>query len=337
MKLSIAFVYVLSLSLCSCSGPGQTNPVTTGPPQYQLVPDWPQLPSGYVLGNPSGIGIDNKKNIVVFHRASKNWPVLFPFSKTVIPENTVLILDHITGKIIAEWGSGLFVMPHSLTVDKDDNIWVTDVGLQQILKFDHRGRLLLRIGTLRVAGCDSLHFDRPTDVAVAEDGSFYVSDGYRNTRVVKLSASGKYLFSWGSKGDGPGQFDLPHGLDLDDKGNVYVADRENSRIQVFDANGKFLRVWNDKSFGKLYSIRVDRIKKYLVCTDYVTNYISPKGSDILVFGLDGKLIARFGRSGNYSGPVCRYHDCIMDDEGNIYVGDILENRLQKFQRIAAGR
>jgi len=333
MKISFAVVYVLFLSLFSCSGPGATTNIVMGPPQYQLVPDWPRLPPGYVLGNPSGIGIDNKKNIVVFHRASKKWPVLFPFSAALIPENTVLVLDPVTGKIIAEWGAGLFVMPHSLTVDKCDNIWVTDVGLQQVLKFSHEGKLLLKIGVAGVAGNDSLHFNRPTDIAVAADGCFYVSDGYRNSRVVKFSASGKYLLSWGSKGDRPGQFDLPHGLDLDSAGNVYVADRENSRVQIFDPNGKFIREWKDHSFGKLYSIRFAPSKKYLVCTDYVTNYISPKGSDVLVFGTDGKLITRLGRSGNYSGPVCRYHDCVVDEEGNIYVGDILGNRLQKFRRI----
>ena len=333
MKLSNGIAYLIFLSLFSCGGHGQSEYVATKPPLYRLVADWPRLPAGYVLGNPSGIGIDTAQNIVVFHRASKKWPVLLPFSEAVIPENTVLILDHITGKMIAEWGAGIFVMPHSLTVDKDDNIWVTDVGLQQVLKFDHQGKLLMRVGTAGVAGADSLHFNRPTDIAVASDGSFYVSDGYRNSRVVKFSAAGKYLFSWGVKGSGPGQFDLPHGLDLDGKGNVYVADRENSRIQIFDPEGKFIREWKDKSFGKLYSIRFDKRKQYLVCTDYVTNYITPKGSDVLVFASDGALVARFGRSGNYDGPVCRYHDCIMDDDGNIYVGDILDNRLQKFERV----
>lgn len=136
------------------------------------------------------------------------------------------------------------------------------------MKFDHQGKLLMKIGAAGVAGDDSLHFNRPTDVAVASDGSIYVSDGYRNSRVVKFSAAGKYLYAWGVKGSGPGQFDLPHGLDLDGEGNVYVADRENSRIQIFSPSGRFIREWKDKSFG------------------------------------------------------------------NIYVGDILDNRLQKFERIA---
>lgn len=130
MKLFNGIAYLIFLSLCACGGPRDTSlGAVAGPPRYRLVADWPRLSAGYVLGNPSGIGIDTSQNIVVFHRASKKWPVLLPFSETVIPENTVLILDHDTGKVIAEWGAGIFVMPHSLTVDKDDNIWVTDVGL----------------------------------------------------------------------------------------------------------------------------------------------------------------------------------------------------------------
>ena len=317
------------LLLYSCGNPGQS----TTPPGYRLIADWPRLPPGYNLGNPSGIAIDSAQHIVVFHRASKKWPVLLPFSEDLIPENTILTLDRNTGRIISEWGAGRFIMPHSLTIDKDNNYWITDVGLQQVLKFDAKGNLLMTIGEAKVAGTDTHHFNRPTDVAVAPDGSFYVSDGYRNSRVVKFSPAGACLLSWGVKGDGAGQFDLPHSIDLDDNGNVYVADRENSRIELFDPNGRFIKEWKDPSFGKLYTIRFDKKHKHLICSDYVTNYITPKGSDILIFDTTGKLLTRFGRSGNYNGPVCRYHDLIIDSDGNIYTGDILSNRLQKFQPV----
>src|SRR6185437_10753808 len=195
MKRSYLILWSSILLLCSCSDVGQSTAlcVSDSSQRYALMADWPQLPKGYLLGNPSGIGIDSKGNIVLFHRACKKWPVLFPFSSAVIPENTVLVLDRITGNIKAEWGSGLFVMPHGLTVDGDDNIWVTDVGLHQVLKFDHYGKLLMTLGVAREPGADSLHFNPPTDVAVARDGSFYVSDGYRNSRVVKFSPSGNYL------------------------------------------------------------------------------------------------------------------------------------------------
>ena len=329
------YLLLLFILLYACKNQGATH-AAKGPGntvRYQLVKNWLQLPEGLILGNPTGMGIDSAQNVFVFHRANKNWPLLLPFSESVIAETTILELDRNTGKMINKWGSDLFIMPHSLAVDKDNNIWVTDVGLQQVLKFSHEGVLLMRVGEAKIPGTDSSHFNRPTDVAIATDGSFYVSDGYRNSRVVKFSAAGHYLFSWGRKGDKPGEFNLPHSIELDSAGNVYVADRENSRIQVFDPKGKFLREWKDDSFGKMYALRFDKTTKNMIAVDYVTNYISPKGSDIIILAQDGTPVARFGRSGNYNGPVCRYHDLAIDKEGNIYVGDILGNRIQKFKRV----
>ncbi len=329
LLLSLIFLYACTNqgSLHAAKDVGSTS-------NYQWVKSWPQLPPGFLLGNPTGIGIDSAQHIFVFHRASKEWPLLLPFSKSLIPETTILELDRNTGKIINEWGSNLFIMPHSLTVDKDDNIWVTDLGLQQVLKFSHEGSLLMKVGQQKVAGDDFSHFNQPTDVAIALDGSFYVSDGYRNSRVVKFSATGNYLFSWGSKGDQPGQFNLPHSIGLDSAGNVYVADRENSRIQMFEPNGKFIQQWKDERFGKLYAIRLDNKTHTLVAVDYITNYVFPKGSDIVVLPLDRGPVTRFGRSCRYDGPVCRYHAVAVDKDGNIYVGDILGNKIQKFERLA---
>jgi peptidylamidoglycolate lyase len=335
MKKTIILLFLLFILLIACKNPGKTyagNSLdnTSG---YQLVKAWPQLPEGFVLGNPSGIGIDSAQNVFVFCRAGKKWPLLLPFSESVIREKTILELDGNSGRLLNSWGAGLFIMPHSLTVDKDNNIWVTDVGLQQVLKFSHEGKLLMRVGEAKVSGDDSAHFNRPTDVAVAADGSFYVSDGYRNSRVVKFSASGHYLFSWGKKGDKSGEFNLPHGITLDDEGNVYVADRQNNRIQVFDSKGRFLKEWKDGSFGNMYAIRFDKTAKKIVAADYITDYLSPLGSDILIFDRNGILTERFGRSGYYDGPVCRYHDLATDNSGNIYAGDILGNRIQKFRKI----
>jgi peptidylamidoglycolate lyase len=149
-------------------------------------------------------------------------------------------------------------MPHGLTIDAHDNVWLTDVALQQVYKFSPEGELLLTLGERGEVGNDERHFDRPTAVAVAGDGSFYVSDGYKNSRVIKFSADGKFLFQWGTKGTGPGQFDLPHWVALDSAGRVYVADRENQRIQVFDSTGHYLAQWAGKQFGRPYSIAVDR-------------------------------------------------------------------------------
>src|SRR3984957_12570288 len=234
---------------------------------FQRQKDWPDLPVGLKLGNPTGMGIDSAGHLLVFHRASKHWPLIGTFSKDLIPDATILELDPATGRIIKEWGKNTFIMPHGLTIDNQNNIWVTDVGLQQVLKFDHNGVLLMRVGEAKVAGNDSTHFDQPTDVAIANDGSFYVSDGYGNSRVAKFSPDGHFLFAWGSKGHLPGEFHLPHGIELDSAGNVYVADRENRRIQIFDPNGSFLKEWEDDSFGEIYALRYDKTTNHMIVVD----------------------------------------------------------------------
>lgn len=330
-RLLIVFILLIACDmLVSCSNPRARSISCAALARYRQIKDWPRLPEGFHLGNPSGIGIDSEQNIIVFHRAGRVWPLILPMPESLITSNTIVILDRQSGRMVNSWGTGLFIMPHGLTVDAQDNIWVTDVGLHQVFKFSHEGRLLMRLGEAKVAGQDATHFNRPTDVAIAPDGAIYVSDGYRNSRIVKFSPDGKYLFEWGKKGDGPGEFDVPHSIDLDGKGNVYVADRENKRIQVFDPNGKFKGEWTGKDFGRICALRFDQTKTRLFAADYLTHYISPKGSDILVFDTSGRLLTRFGRSGFYDGPVCWYHDVAVDRDGNIYAGDILGNTLQKF-------
>ena len=225
-------------------------------------------------------------------------------------------------------------MPHGLNVDKDDNIWLTDVALQQVFKLSPDGSVLMTLGERGVKGNDSLHFNMPTDVAVASDGSFYVSDGYGNSRVVKLSADGHFLFEWGTKGSQPGQLQTPHGIDIDANGNVFVADRENNRIQKFDANGKFIAEWKNDQAEQLYSVSVAPQTGEIFGIDYLTQMkVNPVGSDILHFDSAMTLKSRTGRSGNYAGTKCRYHDVEIDKDGNIYLGDILGNRIQKFRTV----
>lgn len=334
MKILPIFLFAMFLSGCGNSQQKNTAKKASDTITYQLVKNWPLLQDGYVLGNPAGIGVDTAQNIFIFHRAGRKWPLFRPMPKSFIKSNTIILLYRQTGKIIDSWGANLFIMPHGLTVDAADNIWVTDVGLHQVFKFTHDGRLLLKLGEANVAGNDTAHFNRPTDVAVAPDGSFYVSDGYGNSRVMKFSAAGRFLFQWGSKGTTQGAFNIPHSIDLDAAGNVYVADRENKRIQKFDSAGKFLKQWTNDYFGKLYAVAVDKIKNELVTVDYISNYITIKGSNVICFDSTGNITSRFGRNGLYDGPFCRYHDVAVDNEGSIYVGDILGNRIQKFKKIS---
>jgi|SRR5664279_432747 len=327
--LSVGFVLIMGYGL----GLHRNLKDSVNQSGYVLVTDWPQLPEGYSLSQPGGIGIDTSQNIFVFHRPGRRWKLLEEeFPDSLISSNTILMIDRNSGKIKNSWGANLFIMPHGLTVDGHNNVWVTDVGLHQVFKFSHEGLLLMKLGVAKIPGNDSLHFNRPTDVAVAQDGSFYVSDGYRNSRVIKFSKDGKYLFEWGRKGDKPGEFHIPHAIDLDARGNVYVADRENNRIQEFDAEGRFIKEWKNNSLDKLYSVAINQKNQHVFAADYlIVMDVIIKGSNIVQFDQDGHVISEFGRVGSYMGPTCRYHDLAIDNEGSIYVGDILGNRIQKFK------
>jgi peptidylamidoglycolate lyase len=303
-----------------------------GAAKYELVENWPQLPTGFPLGNPTGLALDTNQNIIVFHRAGRDWPLVGSMPDQPIQKKTILVIDKNSGKLLNSWGENLFVMPHELEVDQENNIWVTDVALHQVLKFSYNGKLLMKIGEAEVPGKDNLHLNRPTDIAVAKDGSFYVSDGYRNSRVIKFSPVGKYLFEWGRKGAGESEVDIPHSITLDSSGNVYVADRENNRIQVFDPAGKFIREISHASFGAMCAVAFKDSKLFAV-DDLSLLKVKHLGSDIFIFDSIGKIQTRFGRSGYWSGTTAWLHDIVIDKEENIYTGDILTNRVRKFRKV----
>lgn len=328
----LCLLTVIVITSCNSNTNSNTKNKTSASPAYEVVKDWPQLSEGFVLSQPTGVGIDTSGNIFVFHRTGRTWTD--PFPDSLISMSTVLMLDKETGKILNSWGANYFIMPHGLTVDRDNNVWLTDVGLHQIFKFTHEGKLLMKLGVAKTPGNDSLHFNLPTDIAVAPDGSFFVSDGYGNSRVVKFSAEGHFLFEWGKKGTKQSEFQTPHGIDLDAKGNVYVADRENNRIQVFDSSGKYLREWDDSTFKRVFSVNIQKNTQKLFAIDYMT--ISPlivKGSDVLLFNDSLNLINRFGRTGELNHSSDWYHDLAVDKDGNIYVGDITNKKLVKFKPI----
>ena len=193
--------------------------------RFEPVAGFPQLPDNIQLGPCSAVAVDSKGNIYVFNRGKQ----------------PIVCLDP-DGKYVRHWGEQEITTSHGLRIDAEDNIWVTDIGGHRVLKYDTSGKLLLGLGTGKPGDGDD-QFNQPTDVAFGKKGEFYVSDGYGNSRVLKFSPSGALITKWGSRGTQPGQFNLPHSILVDEKDRVLVGDRENNRIQIFDTDGKLLKVW----------------------------------------------------------------------------------------------
>ena len=192
---------------------------------------------------------------------------------------------------------------------------------QQVFKFTNNGKkLVMTLGVAGVKGEDETHFGRPTDIAWLPDGTFFISDGYVNTRVVKFDKNGKFLKTWGTPGKGPGQLRLPHAIDIDKQRRVYVADRSNSRVQIFDEEGKFLDEWPD--IRSPYHIMITE-DQHLIVSDGVTN-------KFLKYDLKGHLINGWGSYGAFPGGFWSVHQFSVDDEGNLYAAETFGGRTQKF-------
>ena len=228
----------------------------------------------------------------------------------------------------------MFTTAHGLTVDHRDNVWVTDSKRHQVFKFSHDGKLLMTLGAKDVPGLDGNHFNGPTDVAVAPGGEFYVADGYGNSRVAKFSADGKFLLDWGRKGDGPGEFDIPHGIALDAQGRVYVADRSNARIQVFDGDGKFLYQWKSEELGRPWGLDIGSDGCLYVVDGgdlKLVKLTSHNRNRALKLDLQGNILAKWGSFGSYDGQFYWAHDVAVAGNGDVYVGDVYWGmRVQKF-------
>jgi peptidylamidoglycolate lyase len=298
--------------------------------QYEVVADWPALPEGKALGVCAGVGVDSHNHVFVFHRNKRLWTALFP--EEPISEPTIAVIDGRTGKLLTEWGAGEFIMPHGLTLDREDNVWLTDVGRQQVFKYTHDGHLLLTLGERGQAGSDQAHFNLPTDVAVLPDGSFYVSDGYRNTRVVKFDPTGRYEFEWGGRGAQPGKFNLPHGVAVDTRGRVFVCDRSNSRLQSFDPHGKFLAEWKGPAIGRPYGVAVAANDHVFLIDggDQVPD--QPDHAKVVEIDADGNVVGSFGSVGKGAGQFRLGHDIAVAPDGAVYVAEAKGQRVQKFVR-----
>jgi DNA-binding beta-propeller fold protein YncE len=224
---------------------GFLSPYVLAQDIYKGVPGWgQQLPNGMKWGETSGMAIDAKGTIFAFTRA----------------EPPIVELNA-AGQVLRTWGDKMFVWPHGIRFDRAGNIWVTDgqnnkegTNGQLVYKVSPDHKILMTIGTKGVAGEGDYLFDGPTDVAFGRNGDIFVTDGHVNARVVKYTKDGKFIKAWGKKGNGPGEFNLPHSVAIDSQGRVFVADRSNNRIQIFDQDGNFLDQWTQ--FGGDSSITI---------------------------------------------------------------------------------
>lgn len=273
-------------------------------PRYEVVAAWPRLPDGLKLGPVSAVAADASDRIYVFHRGGKQ---------------PILVFDK-DGKFLRSWGDGLVKTAHGLRIDRDNNVWITDIGTHQVTKFDSQGKVLLTLGKKDQPGDGQDQFNKPTDVTVAASGEIYVSDGYGNSRVVKFSKEGKFVKEWGKRGTGEGEFNLPHAIFLDAHGKVYVGDRENNRVQIFDADGKFLGQW--KESGAPYGLFLTAAGRMLVADG--------RARAVTVLDAEGKRIGRWGEKGVGPGQFAAPHWVCTDTRGAVFVADTGNQRVLKF-------
>ncbi len=272
--------------------------------EFQAVTNFLKVPPSVTLGRCSAVDIDSKGNIYLFHRAK---PPILCFDSN--------------GNFLRSWGDKLIHTAHGLRIDAAGNVWATDIGHHLVLKFDSKGKLLLALGQTDKPGLGNDQFNKPTDVAFAANGDVFVSDGYGNSRVMKFTATGKFIKTWGTPGKGDGQFDLPHSIVVDSKGRVLVGDRENDRVQIFDTDGKLLTIW--PGFAP-YGLELDKNGELFVADG--------RASQILHVNSSGKVAGRWGKKGKGPGEYNLPHMLAADGSGNLLVTEIGNMRLQKLVR-----
>jgi DNA-binding beta-propeller fold protein YncE len=280
--------------------------VGAGKHTYEVDEQWAQLPDGVdVLA--ASVTVDANDNVYCFSR---------------VKEHPVVVFDR-DGNFLRSWGAGLFAFPHTIRADKDDNLWLVDRDHAQMMLFTTEGKLLRTIGTKGFRSDTGVPpddfrsdayqkvthggspFNLPTDIDVAPSGDLFVTDGYGNARVHKFGADGMLVKSWGEPGTAPGQFRLPHGVWIDRRGRVLVADRENDRVQIFDQDGRLLTVWPTKLIGPAV---------FYVDDEDVVYIVEHNAGMVSVLTLDGERLAHWGD------PAFRScHGIWGDSRGDLYV------------------
>jgi DNA-binding beta-propeller fold protein YncE len=266
---------------------------------YEYQPEWPRLPVGQGFRGISGVAVDSHDRVYVFQRQGP----------------PVLVFDP-DGNPLAAWErtDGVPADAHHIHIGPDDSVYLVDRDAHQILRYSTDGALLSTIGA-RDRPALQAPFNHPADICVAPSGDLYVADGYGNSSVHRLAADGTLIASFGSPGRGPGEFIVPHSIRVSEDGRVYVADRENNRVQVFTTDGEFLDQWTD--FRCPMGIHIDAQQ---------TVYVSDQVPRLSILNLDGELLAR-GRTFEHA------HQIYTDSQGNIYGADTSTQRVQKLARV----
>jgi DNA-binding beta-propeller fold protein YncE len=264
--------------------------------RYEALRIWEQLPRGWNFGEVAGVATDSRDRVFVFNRG----------------EHPVIVFDR-GGGFLTSWGEGSIRRAHGIHIGPDDAVYLTDDLDHTVRKFTPDGKLLLTLGN-----------------CVASNGDIYVTDGYGNARVHKFAPDGRLLSSWGEPGDKPGQFNLPHGIAVDSDERVYVADRENSRIQVFTQGGELLAVWTD--VARPMQVFIDKSDTVFVAEvgfraglfPWQTPPTDPVGARLSIFDRDGKLLTRWGGGADPTavGDFFAPHDVWVDSRGDLYVGEV---------------
>ena len=325
---------------------------------HTLVENWPTLPermNGGKWGELIRAQIDRKGDIWVFHRCFNNVPA---GSATCVGRDNdppILKFDP-SGRLLASFGQGIFAFPHGFTVDDEGNVWASDANANemvlgmptkatagpfkgsprghQVFKFNPEGKVLMTLGKAGVRGNGPDTFDAATGVAIGPNGDIYVSDGHgRNDRVVKFSKDGRYIKEWGHHGVGPGEFDQPHDIALDSKGRVFVADRSNNRVQIFDPDGGFIAEW--RQFGHPSAVFVGRDDVLYVSDSYSNARINPgfkRGIYIgsAITGAVTELIPDPDLDRQEQLNITGASGIAADVDGTIYAADVGPQRLRKY-------
>ena len=325
---------------------------------FRSIPDFLKLPADLYLGEAAGVAVNSKGDVFVFSRGSTTGPAYGAGAAQLLEFNS-------SGKFLREIGHNLYAwsFAHSVKVDRQDNIWVADKGSDMVVKFNPEGRVVMVFGRKLEAsdeGTEPLKHPKPplppvdglfrqvTDMAWDAAGNTYISDGYVNSRVAKVDKDGNWLKSWGEPGDQPGQFNTPHSIAVDANGNVYVADRGNRRIQVFDGAGKFLRQMvidvpvapNARAaIGKKPELPISGNQAmapgapWAICITPPPNQVlySSDGypGRIYKLDLDGRVLGMLGESGKQLKQFGWIHEIACPSENVLFVSELLNWRVQK--------